>query len=90
MGSIIKRIGNQVAKFINNGGWVTCIIIGAIGVLMAYMGHFLLVIEELRKGDFLIAIFMITIDILLFVFIMWVAKNVVNTIKKIKKNAGGK
>lgn len=90
MESIIKCIGNQVAKFINSGGWATCIIIGVLGILMAYMGHFMLIIEEIRKGDFSTAIFMITIDILLFVFIMWVGKNVVNTIKEIKKITDGK
>ncbi len=90
MESVIKWVGNQVAKFINSGGWATCIIIGALGILLAYMGHCVLITEELRKGNFSTAIFMITIELLLFVFIMWVGKNVVNTIKEIKKITDGK
>ena len=82
MGSIIKQAGNQVAKFINSGGWATCIIIGVLGILLAYIGHFMLIIEEIRKGNFSTAICMITIDILLFAFIMWVGKMLLILLKK--------
>lgn len=50
MDNVIKQVGNQVAKFINSGGWFTLCILGALGVIISGTGMIMSLITLAKEN----------------------------------------
>ena len=76
-------LGKHVANFINSGGWITCIILGVVGIVLAFCGHILTMKESYLSEEYNTFTFMVITEVFLIAFVIW---SFVKIIKLIKNN----
>ena len=74
----MEKIGNLLNKFIRDGGWITLLVIAAIGILAAIVSHYYLMGFNWKWFVFF--------EMPLYGFCGWAFYNVFKTIKKYQNN----
>ena len=78
------KLSNKLATWINNGGWVSICILGAFGIIMAFCGLVLTLIDIYHECDIGTFICCIIIDIIVMSTAIFAIYAIVNLIKKNK------
>ena len=80
----LQKIGLPVYNFINNGGWITCIIIGIFGIIMSITGMFSALTNIYKSGNYATLIFVGSIYLIVLATLVFSSIKIVELIKNNK------
>ena len=83
-GFFLQKIGLPIYNFINNGGWITCIIVGILGILLSMVGMFSTLIDIYKDEDYFTFVFVGSIDLIVLIVLVFSSIKIAELIKNNK------
>ena len=80
----LQKIGLPIYNFINSGGWITCIIVGILGILLSMVGMFSTLINIYKEGDYFTLVFVGSVDLIVLIVLVFSSIKIAELIKNNK------